>query len=462
MILRIFLLVSIFNLFPIMGFSQDPHWEQVDFPYHLENWRLGAYNDSLTGDYYLYGKYENLSGSNYCRYKLTKFDGEVFDEIGNFNEVINEVVRFNENIYVGGSFSCVDSMWNIQYLAKYENEIWQPVAELNGSVTALITDDTYLYVAGSFTEINGLPIANMARYDGENWEPVGGNALGDNTWIWSLCFFQGELYAAGDLDLDNAPDTEGLRVLRNNEWVLVDELNLIGHARVVEMVVWQEKLYLAGRFFFYNNPLHTSLIVWDGIEFSAPYPKFYDIYHNIGYGSQVRRLIATNDYLYVAGSLEYIGDQEVNQLAAYNGETWCAMFTEGLEYAIQAIFEIDNELYAYLYLNPYSNTIYPSAMFKWIGGNDYENCQTYTGVNEVSTKNLNIYPIPAVSIVTVSGDFIGKIVYSLFNSQGKMVDQKEMPVDGSFKIDCSKFSSGTYFLQVLNRERFYKTKIIIL
>lgn len=59
-----------------------------------------------------------------------------------------------------------------------ENGAWNNTFQINGKVNAIVVRGATVFVGGAFTEVAGLSITNVARWDGTNWFPVGAGAPG--------------------------------------------------------------------------------------------------------------------------------------------------------------------------------------------------------------------------------------------------------------------------------------------
>jgi hypothetical protein len=111
-------------------------------------------------------------------------------------------------LYLGGRFSNVNGT-SILNIAKWNGSSWSPVGSGLGNpqtfdaVAALATFDDgsgpALYAGGVFTTAGGVPAANIARWNGSNWSPVGAGMDGP---VSGLCVFDDgsgpALYAAGE------------------------------------------------------------------------------------------------------------------------------------------------------------------------------------------------------------------------------------------------------------------------
>jgi hypothetical protein len=82
---------------------------------------------------------------------------------------------------------------------------------VNGSVydLAMIGDD--LYMAGSFSEVEGVTVNGVARWNGLEWSALGsGDAVGVNGWITSMIAHAGRIFVGGSFD--KVGDIEASRI----------------------------------------------------------------------------------------------------------------------------------------------------------------------------------------------------------------------------------------------------------
>ena len=442
-------------LVPVLVFGQDSHWQYVNFPFFRVEANMIGYEDTTSNVAYVYGDFipiaDTVSQIVNCNVVMTMFNGAQFADIGHFGNKINSVVRFQNNIYAGGVFQCVNGNDSIQYLARYNGQSWESVGTINSEVTAIAADSTYLYISGSFTSINGQPVRGFARFDGNQWDTIPAGGFGHDSWVQKMLFYHGELYVGGILYLNNdIYDHYGLRVLRNGQWQPISDDQYIGSAVVRNMKVWHDKLYIAGDFFYFSNALNEALVRWDGQHLSAPWPDFYDYFDQVGLGSTVTRLVTTSDHLYVGGGTGYIGNVHVNQVAAYDGNKWCAMYTEGLHEAVHAMFSYNDTLYARLALNPNSLNDYPSGFYKWVGGTDFEACTDATGLQPAKQRRtVQVYPNPSHNFALILNPRSQPAKISLTDLTGKEVLSGVHINPGSNKrIDISHLARGMYIVQV--------------
>lgn len=113
----------------------------------------------------------------------------------------------SDNVYAGGTFVTAGSIAAVK-VAKWDGSNWSTLGSgFGASVTsfpyALAYDHKagYLYAGGTFTTAGGVECLHVARWDGRQWEPLGG---GVNNVVWELHVLEnGWLLAGGAFTLVN-------------------------------------------------------------------------------------------------------------------------------------------------------------------------------------------------------------------------------------------------------------------
>ena len=116
------------------------------------------------------------------------------------------VMRSGTNVYVAGFFSMAGGV-NATNVARWDGQDWHPmgpgIGRAEGSlllsyVYSLATDGTHIYAGGQFTNSGSLvTTSSVVRWDGTNWQSVG-NLRGVPGY---LGFTNGFLYAGGSLGI---------------------------------------------------------------------------------------------------------------------------------------------------------------------------------------------------------------------------------------------------------------------
>lgn len=192
-----------------------------------------------------------------------------------------------ERLYVGGNFTRIGgsdaraiAVWDGATLTELGGGLtgYVPVGgdePSPASVYALLLDPTTgdLIVGGSFERAGTVPVANVARWDGEAWHPFGdglGDAFGS---VLLLEIHGGRLYAGGSFDASGETAVEAVAVWTGAAW---------------------------------EN-------VGDGLSSSSP-PDHY--------GRTVAALLSVGSALYAGGILSVTPGEPETMIAVYDGTTW--------------------------------------------------------------------------------------------------------------------------------------------
>ena len=82
----------------------------------------------------------------------------------------------------------------------FDGSVWTQIASNVGSVGTMEIYNNELYVAGTFSLMESVTASNIAKWDGQNWSPVGAgisNTSGVSTFVKCLYNYNGELYVGG-------------------------------------------------------------------------------------------------------------------------------------------------------------------------------------------------------------------------------------------------------------------------
>lgn len=99
-------------------------------------------------------------------------------------------------LYVSGS-DLGTTAWVFPDIARWDGRRWEALATNATRVNALLPLGSDLVVAGRFTDIDGLPLNRIARFDGSGWHPMGDGLGGLNAEVLALAAADGQFYAGG-------------------------------------------------------------------------------------------------------------------------------------------------------------------------------------------------------------------------------------------------------------------------
>jgi hypothetical protein len=154
---------------------------------------------------YLAGYVTSWMGSGYgiIQWNLKPTTGDPYEIIAlGVGGQVNTMLIHNGELHVGGSFSDIADV-PLNNLARWDGTDWQTVGSnqhdgVNGSVYTLASRDGLLYVGGEFDTAGTLPVGNIALWDGIRWNTLGS---GTNGRIRALLVEPRDLFAGGSFAL---------------------------------------------------------------------------------------------------------------------------------------------------------------------------------------------------------------------------------------------------------------------
>lgn len=298
-----------------------------------------------------------LSASGSCSpHWLPTFGGAP----GVFNAV-NALATFDDGtgsaLYVGGEVQRAGGI-PTSGIAKWDGSSWSTLGTglswligEPGRVYSLVTFDdgggSALYVGGSFDLADGVAADNIAKWDGENWTPLGSGLDG---YASSLTVFDDgsgpALYAAGGfLTAGGSPATRIAKWDGSNWSALGNGISgpSGGYPRVNALTVFDdgsgEALYAGGGFTMAGNVTAYSTAKWNGSNWSA---------QGIGLNDEVLALTVFDDgsgpALHAGGKFTSSGSHAVRGIAKWSGTSWQPLGT-GLDgqYVSVATLQVFND-----------------------------------------------------------------------------------------------------------------------
>lgn len=146
------------------------------------------------GDIYLLWMDTNFNGS-----KLEVYDGtgwiSIADVQGELVFTIASNTQFNNTrLYYGGLYSAIlnpqdGTILTVRNNAYYNGQNWEAMAgagSSNGRIYSMHIEQPFgniMAVGGEFSQVGGIDAQNVAQYNGQSWQPLGG---GVNGTVWSV------------------------------------------------------------------------------------------------------------------------------------------------------------------------------------------------------------------------------------------------------------------------------------
>ncbi len=400
------------------------------------------------------------------------------------NYVMGSVV-YNGNLYASGNFEHADGNQCLG-IAKWDGTSWSAVGggfqynALTNVVNAMIVFNNQLIAGGYLDSAGGIPIHNVASWNGTNWSPLGTN-LPIGT-VNCFAIHNGELYAGGS---GSGAGNHGVAKWNGSTWTALDP-GSGSNINVLSLASYNGELYAAGNFISIDGVSANHIARWNGTTWS-------DVSGGVtgGFINIARALAVFNNKLYVGGNFLMAGSVGVNHVASWDGSNWADVGggVGGSTAIVQSFLSAGNKLFVggtYWQVNSvtanraaywdgiswtvlgtdlaagsrtqavYNGTLYSFGELagsgqnfagKWSGG-------TFTSIRETnSNERFSLYPNPAFARLNVSiKNTNEKIQYCIMDIAGRKV--MNIPVhDGStntFSVDVSSLEAGTYLLSEEN------------
>ena len=189
------------------------HWKNLGFPPRPPAISLPFLNAMAfyKNELYVGGNTENLIDGNF-NMDIARFDGVKWKQVGNgllggFADV-SDMVVYKDELYVCGYFRKIDGNTGNKIM-RWDGQQWKEVGGGLCSPGDIPTDmmvyDGKLYVVGIFNCVgDGLPVSNIAVWDGLNWCSLG-NSVFDNK-LSCIAAYKGEIYVGGGFEkVDGQP-----------------------------------------------------------------------------------------------------------------------------------------------------------------------------------------------------------------------------------------------------------------
>ncbi|MFZ7114354.1 MAG: T9SS type A sorting domain-containing protein [Bacteroidota bacterium] len=455
------IIILILLQFHISIFSQN--WDNLN--QGVDDAVRSLYYDTLTSKLYVGGTFVYSSGIK--TRGVATWDGISWDSLGSGMDGHDSIsipgntlsiTRYGNELYFGGAFTTVDDL-PISNLARWNGNQWDSVNfHFNSAVGKLKVINGELYACGVFDSVGGGRANGLAKFNGTVWSDVFSlpRFYNDTNFnhvnnIDEVVSFLGNLYISGIFYGDSS--RTHLAQWNGSSWKDVGG-GLLGSSFywVNCMTVYQNELYVAGLFFKSEGNAGNSIMRWDGFSWS-------DVGNGVGGIAypQIRAMSVINDNLYVIGNFITAGNLYSPGIARWDGNDWCSI-ESNFNGGANAIEFYHDSVIVGGYFDPINTNAVNNIAKKSVSSIE-DTCLFHIGVNEFELNEILIFPtIFSNKLTIISSQFQIKKV-EIFNSLGRLVFSLEL---NSFNAEflIPELKSGVYFAAVSTENSKIVRKIL--
>ncbi|GAB3870169.1 hypothetical protein GCM10028824_18450 [Hymenobacter segetis] len=260
-----------------------------------------------------------------------------------FNSVRAFAVAPNGDLNVGGYFTQVDGVL-ANNVARWRGATWSTLGTgngIDGLVYALaVAPNGDVYVGGSFTHAGGVPANNVAKWNGSAWSLLGSGATngvnlsrnGVNIgYVGALAVApNGDVYVGGGFTTAGGVPVSNVAKWNGTAWsglgTGITGPAFTGTTVAALAVAANGDVYAGGAFTQAGGVAANNVARWNGSSWSAMGTGM-DI-PNIPVNASVSTLaMAANGEVYAGGSFTHAGGVPSNCIAKWNGTAWSPLGT---------------------------------------------------------------------------------------------------------------------------------------
>lgn len=186
-----------------------------------------------------------------------------------YNGGVQDFAIYRDELYVGGCFFKTSGGVNPDNcIGRWDGNNWNNVGGgLNGTVYHFVVYKDELYACGEFTKAGGIPADGIAKWDGIKWCSLGSNFSGD---IYDMIVYNNELIISGSFT-----QIDGYPINHIAKWIGGNFVDTCGNSSGIE-----ETSSIVKDFNVYPNPTNGNVTL--EINLDKPENINISIYNTIG------------------------------------------------------------------------------------------------------------------------------------------------------------------------------------
>ena len=314
------------------------------------------------------------------------------------------VIAVNGNdVYVGGWFSNIRGL-PVNNIAKWDGSNWSALGSgVTGDVTsgvgAIAVNGNVVYAGGSFERAGGIAALNVAKWDGNNWSAIGNGVQGD---VHAIAVSGSDLYVGGDFsEAGGGTTANNIAKWDGSRWSALGSgvygiTTRYQYPYVDALAFARGELYAGGKFTSAGDVSANNIAEWDGTKWSAlgnglTYPTETGL-------ERVNAIAIVGGAVYVGGAFINAGGVNANNIARWDGTKWSTLGV-GFDPYVSAITSMNGKVVVGAYFAPDPQHAL-TDVFSWDGttwtalGGNFQYTNQYgpyfTSIGVTSSGNLFI------------------------------------------------------------------------
>jgi len=311
----------------------------------------------LGTDIYVGGGFTNVGGVNARAF--AKWDGfswttwPTTDGVFQYplNDTANRMLVKDGSLYIGGNFNQAGDVI-ANHVVRYDGSNFYPLGAkpANGFATPPINVSCIgqaadgIYVGGLFTAAGKTLLNRIARWDGSNWNDVGGGTIGGTgsaNRVLAIAGLGSDVYVGGTFT-----GVGGYSVANIAHWDGANWWNM-GYgfdSSVGALAVTASAVYAGGSFTNVTDSFTFTvnhIAMWDGFN-------WYSLGSGVNANATINAIAVSGNNVYVGGTFTNASGVTANRIAMWDGGTWNSLGTgsaNGVSGTVLAIAVNGNNVY---------------------------------------------------------------------------------------------------------------------
>ena len=291
-----------------------------------------------SGNVYVGGKFDT-AGSVPAN-GIAKWDGSGWANVGNGGPINNPSIfvytltidRFGF-LYAGGIFSQLEGI-SVNNISRWDGKHWSALGEgvsdslYNAAAVYTLAADNRgnVYAGGRFDTAGGMSASNLAKWNGEAWSEVGGGiqfGVTVKAVVTSIIVDGAMVYVGGNFNAAGGDPMGSIASWNGSTWENMQGgvwQDKISQASISNMAIDRDgRIFTIGAFSLAGGICGSGIAVWDGVNWSS-----LGVDTSVD-GSITAMIPDRHGGYYAGGFFTCAGGQVVNHIAHWDGITWSGL-----------------------------------------------------------------------------------------------------------------------------------------